>query len=156
MLQSCATGALTFSPCNSIGPATVLLDRADYGGSTGNSWKEQTLLNIVKLRYADIPIFLAVARVVAGYQLQSAIGGSFPGGNFNASTIGPFTVSGTATASGKCHRGGYCPRRTLTWRCLTQAGGIGSQIPTSSPRQHSTSSGCFLRSPILASRGARR
>ena len=75
MLQSCATGALTFSPCNSIGPATVLLDRADYGSSGGNSWKEQTLLNIVKFRYADMRISLEVAQV--GYQLQSAIGGSF-------------------------------------------------------------------------------
>jgi hypothetical protein len=33
----------------SIGPATVPHDRIDYGSSIGNSWKEQTLLNIVKL-----------------------------------------------------------------------------------------------------------
>jgi hypothetical protein len=73
--------------CTSIGPATVPHDRIDYGSSIGNSWKEQTLLNIVKLRYADMPIFLEVAQVIAGYQLQSALSGSFTLGNFTASLI---------------------------------------------------------------------
>jgi hypothetical protein len=68
--------------CTSIGPSTVPYDRIDYGTAIGNSWKEQTLLNIVKLRYVDMPIFLEVAQVIAGYQLQSAIGGSFTAGNF--------------------------------------------------------------------------
>ena len=71
--------------CSSIGPATVPHDRIDYGSSIGNSWKEQTLLNIVKLRYGDMPIFLEVAQVIAGYQLQSAVTGSFTLGNFTAS-----------------------------------------------------------------------
>ena len=56
-----------------------------------HSWKEQTLLNIVKLRYADMPIFLEVAQVIASYQLQGTLGTSFTAGNFNAALIGPFT-----------------------------------------------------------------
>ena len=46
--------ALSLGACTSIGPATVVRDRTDYGSSIGNSWKEQTLLNIVKLRYSDL------------------------------------------------------------------------------------------------------
>ena len=82
-----AVALLSFlgTTCTSIGPGTVPHDRIDYGSSIGNSWKEQTLLNIVKLRYADMPIFLEVAQVIAGYQLQSALSGSFTLGNFTAS-----------------------------------------------------------------------
>ena len=100
--------------CSSIGPPTVSRDRTDYGSSIGNSWKEQTLLNIVKLRYADMPVFLEVAQVIAGYQLQSTIGGSFTAGNFNAATIGPFTASGTATAAGT-----FTDRPTIVYSPLT-------------------------------------
>lgn len=106
--------ALTVSACGSIGPATVVRDRTDYGTSIGNSWKEQTLLNIVKLRYADMPIFLEVAQVIAGYQLQSTVGGNFFGGNFNASLIGPFAASGTASAAGT-----YTDRPTVVYSPLT-------------------------------------
>ena len=116
MLRSVASAALllTISACSSIGPATVSRDRVDYASSIGNSWKEQTLLNIVKLRYADMPVFLEVAQVIAGYQLQSTIGGSFTAGNFNAALIGPLTATGTATASGT-----YTDRPTVVYSPLT-------------------------------------
>jgi hypothetical protein len=67
-----ATGSLSLSlaACSSIGPSTVPQDRIDYATSIGNSWKDQTLLNIVKLRYADTPVFLDVAQVIGSYQLQ--------------------------------------------------------------------------------------
>jgi len=94
--------SLSVAACSSIGPATVPHDRIDYGSSIGNSWKEQTLLNIVKLRYADMPIFLEVAQVIAGYQIQSAVTGSFTLGNFTASLIDRLTAAGTATAGSTC------------------------------------------------------
>ena len=59
--------------CTSIGPKTIPRDRSDYIDSVATSWKRQTLLNIVKLRYADAPVFLEVAQIVSGYTIQSTI-----------------------------------------------------------------------------------
>ena len=98
---------LLAAACTSIGPGTVPHDRIDYASAIGNSWKEQTLLNIVKLRYVDMPIFLEVAQVIAGYQLQSAIGGSFTAGNFKAGLVGPFTASRQRDGCGHLHRSAY-------------------------------------------------
>jgi len=39
-----------FAGHSSLGPGTVSRDRFDYGRSIGESWKHQTLLNIVRLR----------------------------------------------------------------------------------------------------------
>src|SRR6516164_1742737 len=100
--------------CSSIGPVTVSRDRIDYASSIGNSWKEQTLLNIVKLRYGDMPIFLEIAQVIAGYQLQGTLGTSFTAGNFNAAVVGPFTATGNATAAGT-----YTDRPTVIYQPLT-------------------------------------
>jgi hypothetical protein len=106
--------SILLAACSSIGPGTVPHDRIDYGSSIGNSWKEQTLLNIVKLRYADMPIFLEVAQVIAGYQLQSAVTGSFTLGNFTASLIDRLTAAGTASAGST-----YTDRPTVVYQPLT-------------------------------------
>ena len=109
-----AVFASLVAACTSIGPGTVPHDRIDYGTSIGNSWKEQTLLNIVKLRYADMPIFLEIAQVIAGYQLQSALTGSFTLGNFTANLIDRLTAAGTATAGST-----YTDRPTVVYQPLT-------------------------------------
>src|SRR5262245_19543903 len=69
------------SGCASIGPKAVPRDRLDYAGAIGDSWKQQTLLNIVKLRYSDFPVFLDINQVIAGYEFNSSTTAGF-----NAST----------------------------------------------------------------------
>ncbi len=61
------------SACASIGAGSVNRDRLNYAEALTTSWKEQTLLNIVKLRYADAPVFLEVSSVISSYQLQSQL-----------------------------------------------------------------------------------
>jgi hypothetical protein len=116
MVRGLAAVVLTVfvAACASIGPGTVPHDRIDYGSAIGDSWKEQTLLNIVKLRYADMPIFLEVSQVIAGYQLQSAVTGSVTLGNFTANLIDRLTTAGTATAAGT-----YTDRPTVVYSPLT-------------------------------------
>lgn len=59
--------------CASIGPGSVPRDRIDYAGAIADSWREQTLLNIVKLRYFDAPAFLEVSSVIGSYTVQGGI-----------------------------------------------------------------------------------
>lgn len=73
-----------------LGPHSLPRDRADYSLSLSDSWKEQTLLNIVKFRYIDPPLFVDVSSIVSSYGLsQSAsVGGNFQPGGPNTAMIG--------------------------------------------------------------------
>ena len=59
--------------CASIGPASVPRDRFDYIGSISESSKRQLLLNLLKERYADAPVFLDVTSVTNAYTLEGAV-----------------------------------------------------------------------------------
>jgi hypothetical protein len=65
------------SGCTSIGPHSVARDRFDYTTAVADSWKRQMLLNIVKIRYGDAPIFLDVASIINQYQLTTDLNASF-------------------------------------------------------------------------------
>jgi hypothetical protein len=67
-----AAGAVLLG-CGTIGPSSIPRDRFDYATAVGESWKEQTLLNVVKLRYLDVPIFLDVGQIVSGYTLETGV-----------------------------------------------------------------------------------
>jgi hypothetical protein len=118
VLFASALTASAVSACSSIGPGTVQRDRLDYGSAIGDSWKQQTLANIVRLRYGDMPVFLEVAQVIAGYQLESTVGSSFTAGTAdsatNSGTVGLFSAGGSVAASGK-----YIDRPTLIYAPLT-------------------------------------
>ena len=91
--------------CTNIGPKNVPRDRFDYNTAISDSWKEQTLLNIVKLRYADMPLFVEVASVVSGYTLEGAVNlggtasseGAVQGDFFSLGTSGKYTDRPTIT-----------------------------------------------------------
>src|SRR5262245_32837210 len=55
-----------------IGPRTIAGARFDYGAALAHSWDQQLLLNLVRLRYRDTPLFLEVGSVVAHYSLDAA------------------------------------------------------------------------------------
>ncbi len=64
---------LTLAGCMRVPPGRVNLDRMDYGQVIAESWKRQTLLNVVRLRYADAPVFLDVASVINSYSIAGTV-----------------------------------------------------------------------------------
>ena len=96
--------------CRSIGPRTIPRDRYDYSGSISDSWKRQTLLNIVKLRYLDPPIWVDVGQIVAGYSLETS-------GNFGGQLSSSGAIQGNSLNLGGAAR--FTDRPTVTYIPLT-------------------------------------
>jgi hypothetical protein len=65
---------INLSGCTSIGPSTVNRDRFDYVVAISESVKRQTLLNMVKARYLDMPVYMDIASVISQYALESQLG----------------------------------------------------------------------------------
>ena len=91
------------SGCAGIGPANVTRDRFDYTAAVADSWKSQMLLNLVKIRYGDTPVFLDVGQIVAGYSFQRNFGGTagasiYSGGSaLNPNSVSTFGLSAGGT-----------------------------------------------------------
>jgi hypothetical protein len=102
--------ALMFAACAHLGPKTIAVDRFDYSTSIAESWKQQTLLNIVKLRYMDLPVFVDVASIVSGYSLQTGV-------SMGANASSKAAVQGNFVGVGG--QAVYTDRPTITYVPLT-------------------------------------
>jgi len=67
---------LVVAGCASVSPQNIKTDRMDYGQVVAESWKRQTLLNVVRLRYADAPVFLDVSSIINSYSVAGKANGS--------------------------------------------------------------------------------
>lgn len=103
---------LAAAGCASIGPSTVPRDRTDYIAAVADSWKQQTLLNIVRMRYGDAPSFIDVSSVISSYTFQGQVsaGGQFSSGR--TSTI-PSVLGNVGGVSS------YSDRPTITYTPLS-------------------------------------
>jgi hypothetical protein len=108
------------SGCWRIGPDKVALDRFGYTTAVGDSWKQQMLLNLVKLRYGDVPVFLDVQAMISQYSLM----GQVTLGQTATTLTSPVTTALTAlnpwtmvsSLSGNTQ---YTDRPTITYAPLT-------------------------------------
>jgi hypothetical protein len=80
-----------------IGPRSLPVDRTAYIDALSNSWTEQLLYNLVKLRYGDAPTFLDVSSISQSYQLETGASAGYEHGwGF---TIGPGDVTPTTIST---------------------------------------------------------
>jgi hypothetical protein len=102
--------SLLLGACTSIGPTTVPRDRLDYSEAITESWKRQNLLNVVKMRYVDPPVFVDVGQIVSGYSLET---GMTVGGQVSSSRA---VQGNSATLGGS---GKFTDRPTITYVPMT-------------------------------------
>ena len=88
-----SVAAVALCACASLGPPSIARDRIDYDHAITTSWKRAMLLNMVKLRYGDTPMFLDVASIINSYTIEGQVnaGGSWlSGGGPTASSLSGF------------------------------------------------------------------
>ena len=62
------------SGCAAQGAKRVPADRFDYNAAIAQSTREQMLLNIVRSRYLEVPVFLTVSSVLTQYEYDRSVG----------------------------------------------------------------------------------
>lgn len=67
-------GAILFAGCTQIGPHALELNRSEYNIAVQRTGAQELLLNLVRLRYRDTPLFLQVASVSASLKFQRSVG----------------------------------------------------------------------------------
>lgn len=96
--------------CGGIGPRTIAHDRFDYTETLSSSWKQQMLVNMVKLRYGDTPVFLDVASVINQYSIETQV-------DLRLTWMNPEITTGDSQSTGAAAR--YVDRPTITYTPLS-------------------------------------
>lgn len=109
-LVALVVGACYVAGCGTMGPTSIQRDRTDYSTVIASTWKEQTLLNIVKLRYGDAPVYLEVSSVISSSAMQSQV-------NLAAGWFSGFPSDGNSQAIGAS--GVYTDRPTISYTPLS-------------------------------------
>src|SRR5262245_33154181 len=90
-----------------VGSKTVARDRFDYSSALANSWKEQILMNMVKVRYMEPVMFVNVAQVVASYTFEGSATMNLP------------AWQGTSSDPAASFGGRWAESPTITYNPLT-------------------------------------
>jgi len=107
--RAALAASLILCGCAALGPRQLPADRFDYGAAIAASTNEQMLLNLVRLRYNETPVFLDVNTVIAQYQFDArAQAGAEVG--FSGSAGPPGDSIATAEAGA-----GWSERPTITY-----------------------------------------
>jgi hypothetical protein len=99
LASGCTTG---------LGPFALRTDRPDYNQQIVRSSDGEMLLNIVRLRYDDTPLFLELGAVVSQYGINASINAT---GHFDAGSGSGDTSAGTSL--------GYSENPTMTYSPLS-------------------------------------
>ena len=103
------SAALVVTGCRSVGSTRLVPDRFDYSEAIARSAKEQMLVNLVRLRYRDVPVFLSVSSVLTQYVYSGTVGVEGSSGRSLGDSM--YSVGGSA-------RMGYAERPTITYTPL--------------------------------------
>jgi len=102
-LSAAALMLVLSAGCAHVPPSNMTKDRFDYAEAVAESWKRQTLLNVVHIRYADAPVFLDLTSVINTYTRSNTLNASAtvpesPGANsVGAGASGTWSNSPTVT-----------------------------------------------------------
>ena len=102
--------SVALSACTSMGSRNVPRDRFNYNAAIAQSTNEQMLLNIVRLRYLELPGFLSVNSVITNYSYDGKVGTDKTWADGNSDVV-PDILRGSANLA-------YAERPTITYAPL--------------------------------------
>lgn len=110
VLSGLALNMLASTGCGHLGVRSIERDRLGYSLALSESIKAQALINLVRLRYIDAPVFLDVSQIVSSDSMETS-----------ASLAGVYRVFGIQNWDSVTLNGGakFTQRPTVTFSPLT-------------------------------------